>query len=415
MAFLFRCDDLTKSFGPRRLFTGISISFEDGERTGLIGPNGSGKSTLMKILAGLEHPDEGTLTNRRGLKLGYVSQADQFAPGATPRKVLQDAIDDPHAEEHDRQTQAAILLDRVGFADPDQPVDSLSGGWKKRLSIARQLIQKPDVVPARRADEPPRPGGDRMAGAGAVVGQLRVPGRQPRPVLPGADDEPHGRVERRLRRRLPERVRPVQRLPHQEERVSGRPVQPGVQRGRPGSSRAGMAEARRKGPHHQGQGAHPAGRATGQSAGRPEDAERRRRAGAAGLRWVRTADAQADVVREGVEVARRARLVPQRRVRPRPRHEVGIARAQRRGQDDPDPPDDRRPGARRRHDQAGRPAEGGRVRPVARRPGREPNVEDRTVAVGRIGYVPRGADPRVELGRAGSCSARSSWTCRSTR
>ncbi len=146
MAFLFRCDDLTKSFGPRRLFTGISISFEDGERTGLIGPNGSGKSTLMKILAGLEHADGGTLTNRRGLKLGYVSQADSFAPGATPRRVLQDAIDDPHAEEHDRQTQAAILLDRVRFADPDQPVESLSGGWRKRLAIARQLIQKPDVV-----------------------------------------------------------------------------------------------------------------------------------------------------------------------------------------------------------------------------------------------------------------------------
>ncbi len=146
MAFLFRCDDLTKSFGPRRLFNDISISFEDGERTGLIGPNGSGKSTLLKILAGLEHPDEGTMTLRRGLRLGYISQADTFKPGATPREVLLDAIDDPHAEEHDRQTQSAILIDRVGFADADQPAESLSGGWRKRLSVARQLIQKPDVL-----------------------------------------------------------------------------------------------------------------------------------------------------------------------------------------------------------------------------------------------------------------------------
>ena len=146
MAFLLRCDSLTKSFGPRRLFAGISISFEDGERTGLIGPNGSGKSTLLKIMAGLEHPDEGTLTTRRNLRLGYVSQADTFPAAATPRQVLLDAVEDPHAEEHDRHTQASILLDRVKFTDPDQPVESLSGGWRKRLSIARQLIRKPDVV-----------------------------------------------------------------------------------------------------------------------------------------------------------------------------------------------------------------------------------------------------------------------------
>ncbi len=146
MAFLFRSDDLTKSFGPRRLFTGISISFEDGERTGLIGPNGSGKSTLLKILAGLEKPDTGSLTLRRGLRLGYVSQADLFEPGATPRRVLVDAVDDPHAEEHDKHRHAATLLDRVGFADPDRPAELLSGGWRKRLSIARELIRKPDVL-----------------------------------------------------------------------------------------------------------------------------------------------------------------------------------------------------------------------------------------------------------------------------
>ena len=146
MAFLFRCDDLSKSFGPRRLFNDISVSFEDGERTGLIGPNGSGKSTLLKILAGLEHTDEGSLTTRRNLKLGYVSQADTFEKDATPRQVLLDAVDDPHAEEHDKHVRANILIDRVGFLDADQPVESLSGGWRKRLSIARQMIRLPDVL-----------------------------------------------------------------------------------------------------------------------------------------------------------------------------------------------------------------------------------------------------------------------------
>jgi ATP-binding cassette subfamily F protein uup len=146
MAFLFRCDSLTKSFGHRRLFSGISISFDDGQRTGLIGPNGSGKSTLLKMLAGLEHSDDGTITMRRNLRLGYVPQADMFDAGATVRQIMTEAIDDAHIDPHDRDAQIATLLTKIGFAELDQVVDSLSGGWRKRLAIARQLIRKPDVL-----------------------------------------------------------------------------------------------------------------------------------------------------------------------------------------------------------------------------------------------------------------------------
>src|SRR5438270_13651522 len=117
MAFLFRCDTLTKSFGPRRLFAGISISFDDGQRTGLIGPNGSGKSTLLKILAGLEHPDDGTITMRRNLRLGYVPQADVFPVGATVNTVMTEALEDSHLDPHDRDAQIATLLTKIGFAD----------------------------------------------------------------------------------------------------------------------------------------------------------------------------------------------------------------------------------------------------------------------------------------------------------
>jgi ATP-binding cassette subfamily F protein uup len=146
MAFLFRCDSLSKSFGHRRLFQGISISFDDGERTGLVGPNGSGKSTLLKILAGLEHADTGDLTIRRNLRLGYLPQADIFAPGITVREALLAALEDSHLDEHDRETEVVILLDKMGFNDSDQMVDSLSGGWRKRLAIAREMICKPDVL-----------------------------------------------------------------------------------------------------------------------------------------------------------------------------------------------------------------------------------------------------------------------------
>jgi ATP-binding cassette subfamily F protein uup len=146
MAFLFRADSLGKSFGHRKLFQGISISFDDGERTGLVGPNGSGKSTLLKILAGIEHPDAGELTIRRNLKLGYLPQADLFKAGSTIQQVMVDALADSHLDEHDRDVEIAILLDKVGFNDCDQIVDTLSGGWKKRLAIARAIVRKPDVL-----------------------------------------------------------------------------------------------------------------------------------------------------------------------------------------------------------------------------------------------------------------------------
>jgi ATP-binding cassette subfamily F protein uup len=146
MAFLFRCDSLGKSFGSRQLFRDISISFEDGERTALIGPNGSGKSTLLKILAGLESPDDGSLTIRRNIRLGYVPQADIFTAGATVHDVLRSSGTPDGVDEHDMDVKATILMQKIGFTDPDQEADSLSGGWRKRLAIARQLIRDPDVV-----------------------------------------------------------------------------------------------------------------------------------------------------------------------------------------------------------------------------------------------------------------------------
>ncbi len=146
MALLLSCENLSRSFGARTLFRGISLSISEGEKVGMIGPNGSGKSTLLKILAGLDHPDEGELTSKRQLRLAYVAQEDVFTPGTTVQQVLVDTLADNHQDDHDRQTQAAILLGRLEFPDPDKPVSQLSGGWKKRLSIARALITDPELL-----------------------------------------------------------------------------------------------------------------------------------------------------------------------------------------------------------------------------------------------------------------------------
>lgn len=146
MALLLSCQSVAKSFHQRELFTGITLGIYDEERIGLIGPNGSGKSTFLKILAGLEPEDSGQLTRRRDLKLGYVAQQDIFPEGATPRSVLLEALAPEHLDEQERHTKTEILLTRIGFTQSDDPAVTLSGGWQKRLAIARALIREPNLL-----------------------------------------------------------------------------------------------------------------------------------------------------------------------------------------------------------------------------------------------------------------------------
>src|SRR5438874_6544323 len=92
MTVLLSVRDVTKSFGPRPLFAGLTLDLRAGERVGLIGPNGAGKSTLLRILAGVEPADAGTRTVRRGARIGYVAQDDAFPEGRTVRDVLSGAL-----------------------------------------------------------------------------------------------------------------------------------------------------------------------------------------------------------------------------------------------------------------------------------------------------------------------------------
>ncbi|MDB5292021.1 MAG: ABC-type transport system, ATPase component [Phycisphaerales bacterium] len=146
MSLLLSCQSLSKSYGPRLLFKDISISFDDTERTGLIGPNGSGKSTLLKIMAEIETPDGGDITSRRQVRLGYLPQEEVFPAGKTVQQVVLDAMTDPLLDEHERVVKAEVLLDKIGFKQTDQLVETLSGGWRKRLALARELILEPDLL-----------------------------------------------------------------------------------------------------------------------------------------------------------------------------------------------------------------------------------------------------------------------------
>jgi len=142
--------DLSKTFGTRTLFTGVSLTLEDRERLALIGPNGSGKSTLLKILAGIETTDTGEVTVRKGLRVAYVSQQDVFDAGsnvlsAVAGPLLHAGVSTVH-DDHEAELAAELTLRRVGFEILDQPVESLSGGQRKRLAIAREIAKEPDIL-----------------------------------------------------------------------------------------------------------------------------------------------------------------------------------------------------------------------------------------------------------------------------
>jgi len=113
---------------------------------GLIGPNGSGKSTLLQILAGRMEPDSGDLVLRGGTRLAYVPQDPQFEAGDSARGVMRRAMRSAGLPESEWQAREAETLGRAGFRDLDAEARTLSGGWRKRLSIAEALVQKPEIV-----------------------------------------------------------------------------------------------------------------------------------------------------------------------------------------------------------------------------------------------------------------------------
>src|SRR5437764_10776386 len=114
MAVLLKTDSISKSFGARALFRGISLSLDDQQHVGLIGPNGAGKSTLLKILAGLEHEDTGSIETRRQIRIAYLAQEDVFPPGLkTEEAVLAGLPEEDHRDEHEKSVEAQILLTRL--------------------------------------------------------------------------------------------------------------------------------------------------------------------------------------------------------------------------------------------------------------------------------------------------------------
>lgn len=142
---LVTAEHLTKSYTERLLFDDTDFSINENEKIGIIGINGTGKSTLLKIVAGLEEPDSGTIVRGRNLDMRYLPQNPKFTPGDT---ILQSIVRDNEGHEHpwDLESQAKTMLTKVGIFDFNAKVETLSGGQRKRVALVSTLMSDTDLL-----------------------------------------------------------------------------------------------------------------------------------------------------------------------------------------------------------------------------------------------------------------------------
>lgn len=173
MANFLNIENLTKSYGDRILFSDITFGVDQGDKIGIVARNGTGKSTLLRLLAGEESADSGSIVYRNGIRVGYLPQEPVFRDGAT---VIEAALDnddpvskivvryaqalgagDPTESEKavhemdlasawDYEDRLRQLLTRFGLNDFNAQVSTLSGGQRKRLAIARTVMAEPDFL-----------------------------------------------------------------------------------------------------------------------------------------------------------------------------------------------------------------------------------------------------------------------------
>jgi ATP-binding cassette subfamily F protein uup len=173
MANVLSIEKLTKSYGDRVLFADVTLGVDEGQKIGIVAKNGTGKSTFLGILAGREDADSGSVVFADGLRVGFLEQTPVFAPGMTvieaalagdgdvaeAVRAYMEAMEAGSPEEQAKASQRVDALDawdyedrlrsllsRLGLDEMTAQVDRLSGGQRKRLAIARVVMQDPDII-----------------------------------------------------------------------------------------------------------------------------------------------------------------------------------------------------------------------------------------------------------------------------
>ncbi len=141
---LLTAEHLRKNYGDRQVLDDATLYLDDGEKLGLIGINGTGKSTLLRILAGDEQADSGTVSRRSNLHIAYLPQA----PVMDGRRTVLEQVfaDFPASLRELKEYEAKTILNKLGIPDVSQPVGTLSGGQRKRVALAAAFVQPADVL-----------------------------------------------------------------------------------------------------------------------------------------------------------------------------------------------------------------------------------------------------------------------------
>ena len=156
MAAILSAEHVTKAYTLKKLLTDVTLYIGEHDRIGVVGINGTGKSTLLKILAGIEEPDSGTVMRKNGLRVSFLPQRPDYRVERTAvEQVLFDAPKDVGAPD---EYEAKTLLSQFGISDFEADVRTLSGGQKKRVALAAALIRPVDLLlldePTNHIDAP---------------------------------------------------------------------------------------------------------------------------------------------------------------------------------------------------------------------------------------------------------------------
>ena len=136
-------EHISKVYGDKVIFDDISCGIHQGDKIGIIGINGTGKTTFLRILAGLEEADEGQVITQNGLRITYLPQHPEFPEGAT---ILSYVTQGQKDKSWNPETEAHMILNKLGIEDHEEEIDHLSGGQKKRVALAAVLANPTDVL-----------------------------------------------------------------------------------------------------------------------------------------------------------------------------------------------------------------------------------------------------------------------------
>lgn len=134
---IINIEHISKLYGAKKIFDDISYGIHEGDKIGIIGINGTGKTTLLKIIAGLEEGDEGQVIYQNGLRITYLPQNPEFPEDAT---ILS------YVAQGEYEVEAKTVLNKLGIDQHEAPIQYLSGGQKKRVALARTLVNPADVL-----------------------------------------------------------------------------------------------------------------------------------------------------------------------------------------------------------------------------------------------------------------------------